>query len=124
MRATPVVKFRDLHSTVFDKLAEPDPDDPVDSDTVDSSSCGDGLSWLDIPCKVPEGVSRDQLDIGVDINLEAPILLDILSDTPVVVRSSKGKEKAVEAKDQDRKGKQKVLSVDEVNWSLHFADGR
>lgn len=76
------------------------------------------------PAKSRKGVSRDQLDIGVDINLEAPILLDILSDTPVVVRSSKGKEKAVEAKDQDRKGKQKVLSVDEVNWSLHFADGR
>lgn len=137
------MKFRDLHSTVFEKLAEfddtesPDPDSSiVDSDidgNVDptlshlssgSNGASDGLTWLDAPQQVPEDAVRDRLDVGAGINLGAPLLLDILSETPIITAPSKGKEKAVETDNSDGKGKgkQKELSVDELDWSLDFVD--
>ena len=125
----PVVKFHELAAVIFDNRAAMDEDD-ANEVLLNSSSQGsnvrmavasevasDDISWLDEPALDVAGVSRDQFDVEDDIDLQEPVLREMLSDRPFITKVRRGAARApptLAIEDEEPVGK------GPVKWEIRF----
>jgi hypothetical protein len=75
----------------------------------------DGVSWLDELAVDVGGASRDKFDIEGDVDLQAPVLRDMLSDRPLVVRMRAAKVPSPATGDGESVGQKTP-----VKWEVKF----